>query len=133
MKVLLGASDVCGLIHDLGEEYKRQGHRVTTISSGINKFYSYRYDLDPGNLIESFVKLKWSSDKLARLVSLLIKLMGRKATNFFNSIIIRKLLSSTDYYIQVYNSILWEEERQLKFLKIKNKKIITLFVGSDIR
>lgn len=132
MKILIGSTDVCGMIHDLGEEFRKQGHDVITISSSKNKFFKYNYDLDPENLLSSFLKLRTGHGNL-RLLTTLINLMGKRLTDSLNSLIIRYLLSTTDCYIQIYNSGLWEEERQLQYLKNKNKKIITIFVGSDIR
>ncbi len=133
MKILIGASDICGMIHDLGEEYKKQGHKVITVASNQNKFYTYNYDIDPENLLHSFIKFKTNSPRTAKILSSCILFFGNKIRDVANSIIIRYLLSQTECYIQVYHSSLWEEERQLNYLHKKGKKIISLFVGSDIR
>jgi hypothetical protein len=132
MKILIGASDVCGLIHDLGEEFRKNGHKVTTVSWNKNRFYKYKYDLDPENLTHDYILLKTGSSLLSSFFSSLVNLGGKKIRDGINSLVIRNLLSETDCYIQIYTS-LWEEERQLKYLKRNNKKIITLFVGSEIR
>ena len=74
MKILIGGSEVCGLVHDLGEEYRRQGHEVITVASPHNAFYNYNYDIEPENLIRTFVKHKTKSRTLSKLLSAAVPL-----------------------------------------------------------
>src|SRR3954470_8711704 len=115
MKIIIGSSEVCGMIHDLGKEWERQEHDVLTISGQGNKFYHYKYDLDPDDLIYSFLFLKTKSKKLSRSLSSMasgVSFMKRGIESY----IIKRTLNWCDCFVQIYNAGLWEESRQLKYL-----------------
>jgi hypothetical protein len=133
MRILIGSDDVCGLIYDLGEEYKNQGHQVITISNAQHPLIKHSYNIDPNDLIYSFVQFKSDNHNIAITSKKIVNLFGKFFENGVNSLIIRNLLRWPDIYINVLQPNLWEEERFFKYLKKRNKKIITLFTGCDIR
>ncbi|MCA0431401.1 MAG: glycosyltransferase [Bacteroidetes bacterium] len=131
-KILIGDTEIAGIVNTLAIAYKELGYQVTSIASK-NKYYDYDYDIDPENLVFTFFKLKFKSIRVATFFKKLSKLISKSVEEKIKSILIRNILSNTDVYIFVYTTNLWEEERQLTYLKRKGVKIISLFLGSDIR
>jgi hypothetical protein len=131
-KILIGDTEIAGIINTLSVAFRELGHEVTTVSSK-NRYYNYQYDIDPENLVFTFFKNKFKSNKAAIFFKKLSKLFNKNFEEKFKSILIRRILSDVDVYVFVYSTNLWAEERQLNFLKKKGVKIISLFLGSDIR
>ncbi len=131
-RILIGDTEIAGIVNTLSTEYKKLGYQVTTISSK-NKYYDYSYDIDPENLVFTYFKLKLKSNKIATILKELSKIFNKNLQEKIKSILIRNILSNVDVYIFIYSTNLWEEERQLNYLKKKGVKIISLFLGSEIR
>ncbi|MDA9963264.1 glycosyltransferase, partial [Gammaproteobacteria bacterium] len=67
------------------------------------------------------------NDSKYRIISILYRA-------FFGPIILGLLLNKSNKYIYIWKTgFLYDREFEFKFLKSKNKKIVCIFVGSDIR
>jgi glycosyltransferase involved in cell wall biosynthesis len=132
MRILIGSIETAGIIKTLSRGLKSLGHKVTTVSSS-NVFYSYDYDIDPNKFIETYLPRKIKSKWLKNVLLNLINNLPDFFVNKIKSLFIRDLIRGIDLYIFVYGTVLWPDERFIKYLKANNKKIITLFLGSDIR
>ena len=134
MKIFIGSIEVAGLIHDLGEEFKRQGHEVTTIADDVNsRFYNYSYDINPYNIVNDFLKTHSNWPKITKITYQLLGLFFSNLQERFRVTLIKKMLRDADLFIFIWSSAFWEEEKLLNFLNSNSIPIITLFLGSEIR
>ena len=134
MKIFIGSIEVAGLIHDLGKEFKRQGHEVTTIADDVNsRFYNYSYDINPYNTLTGFLKTHSNWPKITKITYQLLGLCFSNWQEKFRVSLIKKMLRDADLFIFIWSSAFWDEENLLKYLKSKNIPIVTMFLGSEIR
>tara|TARA_B110001450_G_scaffold115401_1_gene109102 strand:+ start:192 stop:1289 length:1098 start_codon:yes stop_codon:yes gene_type:complete len=134
MKIFIGSIEVAGLIHDLGKEFKRQGHEVTTIADDVNsRFYNYSYDINPYNTLTGFLKTHSNWPKITKITYQLLGLCFSNWQERFRVSLIKKMLRDADLFIFIWSSAFWDEENLLKYLKSKNIPIVTMFLGSEIR
>ncbi|MBL7920244.1 MAG: glycosyltransferase [Bacteroidia bacterium] len=137
MKILIGTVDVCGWINLLSEELKRQGHEVINISEP-NKFNpEYKFDIDPKNYAKDFLKcLQKKKPFKAFILKTALKILGQKTDSRIKNFIYnysRNFFSDyCDVFIYLWNGIATDESDLILFKK-KGKKIITWFVGDDVR
>lgn len=137
MKILIGTVDVCGWISVISEELKKQGHEVITISEP-NKFnLEYKFDIDPQNYTLDF--LNYLQKKKPITAVLLKAAYSIPSSNLKNKIknyvynYSRNFFSSyCDVFIYLWNGIATDES-DLVLFRQKGKKIITWFVGDDVR
>ena len=126
MKIFIGTLEICGWINLYAKELKKLGHSVTTFTYSKNKFfpdnkYDYVFTDYQINYIGKF--------KLLRKVILRINLVMR---SLFLHFFIRRVSKKSDIIIYIWNS-LRETNDDIEYFKKRGKKIIFLFVGSDVR
>jgi len=133
-KIVIGSVEVVGIIKTLSSALRELGHQVTTIASMDDSgFYQYEYDLNPDNLIYSYFKFKIKSRFLAQLITKYLSVFGKSINNKIRDKITEKIFLGVDVYIFVWKTVLQEDEQLLSYLKKKEIKIVSLFLGSDIR
>ncbi len=137
MKILIGTVDVCGWISVLSEELKRCGHEVINISEP-NKFNpEYKFDIDPQNYTSDFLSfLQKKKPFTAFVLEKVLKISSGKSNARLKNFIYnysRDFFSSyCDVFIYLWNGIATDESDLILFKK-KDKRIITWFVGDDVR
>ena len=68
MKILIGCVEVAGLIYELGKEFEKQGHEVTTIADPSNlSYYNYTYDINPNEFLKYYLKKYSKWPKLTKI------------------------------------------------------------------
>lgn len=130
MKVLIGTNNIAGLINQYKSGFESQGHQVTTaVVNDINKFYSFNFDYDLTKLyFENLFKEinKW------HLHRRIIRKFRFEINYYRYKRFVKKLIDDHDLIL-----ILWQPFLRscydLKYARKRNKKIISLFVGSDVR
>jgi glycosyltransferase involved in cell wall biosynthesis len=127
MKIFLGSSDTGGIIHILGEALKNKNHEVITASYDYI-FQNYQYDYHPQNFLEEVTK-----NKLAKRIVLFLKKNAFRIYRALSEERKKSLLKNIDLYIYVWCPFLETDEKLLQFLKQNNIKVITLFLGSEVR
>jgi hypothetical protein len=130
--VISTESEIAGIVNTLALAYKKLGYDVVTIARK-NQFHDFQYDINPSQIIYSYLKRKLGSEKLSRFCEKFLLLFGKKNTLRINSFLIKRILKDIDVYIYVYKCSFWPDEVLLPYLKSKNIKIVSLFLGSDIR
>lgn len=131
MKILIGTVEVCGLIHELAKEYRKQGHKVTTIGNPIRNF-NYKYDIDKHRLIFTSFHYYFKNYFFAKLACRLFFILGKKIEKIVEKWITDYILSSHDVYINIWAGLL-PEDKDIEIFKNKGGKVITLILGSEIR
>lgn len=127
MKVFVGTAEIAGMMHFLSEAFKADGHEVTTcVDNAGTGFFDFEYDicLSHPNLQNS------SKNRFVRKV--------RSVFDNYRAAIERKRIfdqqkDGHDIYIFIWNGFLPSSLRDYRYLKSKNKKVISIFLGSDIR
>ncbi len=123
MKVFIGTYENCGMIHSLSSAFKELNHEVTSLVKNEHKFlYSEAYS------IKEVLQKSSYKNKIARKVFSEIdryKHLKHLKKHF-------ELLKNNELFIFIWDSILPNFE-DIKRLKKLNKKIVFLFIGSDVR
>lgn len=128
-KITLGCKDIAGIVHSLSEEYKRCNYDVVSISMEKNPYYNNNYDFDLNDLSTTLNHFG-SYNKLVFFLNKIFLKLGIKG---LHEKYILTQIAKTDYFIFVWSTEIYPEEEFLKYLKSKKVKIITLFMGDDIR
>jgi hypothetical protein len=123
MKVFIGTNEHCGIIHSLSNGFKALNHNVISLIKNEHKFsYSDEYS------IKEVLKPSTNKNKIIRkFLSEINKYehVARLKKRFED-------LKGNDLFIFIWDSLLPELE-DIKRLRKMNKKIIFLFIGSDVR
>ena len=130
MKILIGTENIAGWMNLYKIGFEELGHEVKTAVLSENKFYDHQYDYDLYNLF--LRKLNNNNIERYKFISRLI----RKLANYFLSIkycfFIKKIIDDADVVIYIWGCF-HNDMRDLFYAKSKKKKVISLFVGSDVR
>jgi hypothetical protein len=108
---VIGVSEIVQNVYRLGKVI----HPSITVSlSRRQTFYNYEYDYELGFISNNYIRL------IVRFfyAPILLGYLTNKATHFF-------YISGVGFLV--------DTEQEYKFLKRKSKKIVCMFVGSDIR
>lgn len=130
MKILIGSQDIAGLITQYKAGFIDNGHNVTTIVNTKHNFYNYEYDYVTNDMFFSSLYSVEINKKnyLKRLI---------RKINYYNRYyeykkFIRQQILEHDIIILIWHPF-FSDCSDLKFAKKYNKKIISIFVGSDVR
>jgi len=134
MKIVIGTIEITNNIKTIASELQKQGHQVISIAENNNNFYNNKYTYDPYDLIFDyhFPKYKYSKNKILSIFKKTIRLIDKLSFRILKKITVTKIIKSNDLYISIWEGLL-PNDSDLKIWKKYNKKIITLFVGSDVR
>lgn len=108
-KWIIGVHEVASTIYFIGNILKPS----ITVSLSKNKFYNLKYDF--------FLNIQ---NKYLRHIILV----------FYGPVLLGYLANKSTHFFYIWNTgFLFNRDREFKFLKSIDKKIVCLFVGSDIR
>lgn len=130
MKVLIGTEDIAGWIQNYKIGFQKNGHEVTTIVFNHNTFYNHSFDI----VISDTYLRKLIPFKLLKKNYLprLIQRINNKWVLYKYQNFVRKLIDKHDVIVYLWRSFM-DDCSDLEYAKQRNKKIVTLFVGSDVR
>lgn len=129
MKIAIGFAEIAGILKDYSEAFESQGLKVTSITSEPNRFYNFRYNIDYSTPLQFiYDKQKITNKRLFRLFHL-VEWCVKRFIGFF---VFFRLLVSHDVFLYQW-TVLFNQGIEYKLLKLFNKKIITVFLGSDVR
>lgn len=129
MKIFIGTADTAAVLSQLAIGFKKNGHQVTTlVTHHSHKFYNadYTYVYDPiGKIIPSY-----------KIKSVFLKKIHHHLSAFFTRVKLNRnfeqIVDEHDVFIFIWKS-LKKDYADYKLIKEKGKKIITIFLGSDVR
>lgn len=125
MKIFIGTHENCGIIHNLENGFKELGHTVTSCVKSRDSFFNthkYTIDLTNRNQLYSNIPI---------LRSLFFRLNNYKQRLNIRNIFYKNIIKN-DLFIYTWGTFL-PNLYDLKVLKKRNKRIVFLFIGSDIR
>jgi len=134
MKIVIGTVEVANIIYTISSELKRQGHEVISICENEHVFYENKYTFSSYDLIFDyyFPKYKSSNSRTILIIKKGVRIIDRVLFRFLRRQTVKKIIKSNDLYIFVWRGLL-SNDADLKIWKRYNKKIVTLFMGSEIR
>ncbi len=110
---VIGVTEIAGMIYLYGHLFSS----TKTVCLDSNKFYNLKYDYAIIKRNSRFSNLLYAAKRV-----------------FYGPILLAYLASKHGVFIYFWSSgFLLDREHDFKFLKKRNKKIITIFVGDDIR
>jgi hypothetical protein len=130
MKILIGTEDIAGWIPNYKIGFQKNGHEVTTAVFNHNPLYNHSFDIIISEThLNKLIQTKFNKRQFIRRTIQRVnnKWVLHKYHNF-----VRKLIDKHDVIIYIWRSFM-DDCSDLKYAKSKNKKIVTLFVGSDVR
>ena len=108
---IIGVDEIANITHDLKEVFKEES---ISVNFAMNKFYKdnkYDYSLSISN----------------KYLSLILRI-------FYGPYLLAKLSNQSKIFIYLWHTgFCLDREIDYRFLKNKNKKIVCIFLGSDIR
>ena len=140
MRILIGCQEICGWISLLEHGFKQQGLQIITLSSKSTYFKDAKYTLEKEHFERDYFQLRTGNKALAFLcfnIYSLIRTVGLKLVkkDMFNMLYrhaTNYLYNNTDMYLHIWES-LDNKQADLKEFKKRNVKIVSWFVGDDIR
>lgn len=126
MRIFIGTSENCGILNGLSIGFKKLGHEVTSFVRSRDAFFNdIKYDFDLSSSVQYRI-----------FKSGIINKVETKGRNFLLNKRIKKLLNNefleNDIFVFTWSSLLNHLE-DLPLLKKLNKKIVFVFIGSEIR
>ncbi|MEO5580553.1 MAG: glycosyltransferase [Gemmatimonadaceae bacterium] len=131
LRILISGHEICGLIHDLAEELKRQGHEVTTVAMA-HRFFPYTYDYDQYRFPESVLSAKYG---FARLWSFAFRRLWKASPSLHSAIEKRLRIQAAraaDVYVRIWGKIPFDEE-VMEAIEGDEVRVATFLMGSDVR
>ena len=129
MKIFIGTADTAAVLSQIEIGLKKNGHEVTSlVTHHSHKFYNadYTYVYDPiGRLFPSY-----------KIKSSFLKKIHHRLSVFFTRLKLNRnftrIVDEHDVFIFIWKS-LKKDYADYKTIQKKGKKIITIFLGSDVR
>jgi hypothetical protein len=130
MKILIGTDEIAGWIHHYKNGFENKGHSVTTAVFQKNDFYHYEYDY----LLEDIFLKKSDGRKLQsnQYLKRAVRKINNRLINFRYEKFIRRLIDEHDMLVLLWHPFL-TGSLELAYARSKNKKVVSIFVGSDVR
>jgi len=131
-RILVGTVEVGGTLTDFADGFRRLGHSVTSVIRQTNRFYpDSQYDVDISVSAPDIVP--WPQS-IARSRSLAVRLPRGAANRLASwSQWLALMLQHDIFVFQWGGTSLTDGNREYPFLKRLNKRIVSVFNGSDIR
>ena len=128
MRVFVGCEEIAGILNGVSKGFEALGHEVTSLVEVPPTFYNFEYTY---NL--SLLSRLWDRNKIENQP--LNKLYGgvdRVLKWIYLHSILNNLIKEHDLFIFIWKTLL-PDQRDLEIIKNQGKKIISVYVGSDIR
>jgi hypothetical protein len=130
MKVLIGTYEIAGWIQHYKNGFEKNGHTVTTAVSQKNPFYHCEYTYILNELFfNNADKQKLYSNQMIQRA---IRKIKNKWINYKYERFIKDLIDQHDVLFLLWHPF-FTNSKELAYARIKNKKIVSIFVGSDVR
>jgi len=131
LRILVGTFEVAGMLPDFADGFRQLGHQVTSAIAVRNRFYpDFHYDVDIGPNAGELPLPDWmrrSRSAWVRVPRGLTERLNRQRLLF-------GLIRRHDvFFFQWAGMSLTEGSREFGLLRRLDKKIITMFCGSDVR
>lgn len=127
MRILIGTSEIGGLIPVYKKGFESLGHEVTTVITHRNRFYeNSRYDvyLHQNKLLSDIQRLEFRVNTF----------FSRDVQDLLHWSRAKRLIDDHDIFVFLWGGTsLLSRHKDYPMIKAKNKKIVSIFVGSDIR
>lgn len=129
MRIAIGYAEIAGVLKDYACGFEQAGHKVTSINMEHNRFYNYKYSLEVGSFFNKlFNKEQIKNKPLFKAVQIL-EFGLKRVLGFF---IFFYLLPRHDIFLYQWTT-LFNQKTEFRILKFFNKKIVAVFLGSDVR
>ncbi|MEJ7760621.1 MAG: glycosyltransferase [Gemmatimonadaceae bacterium] len=131
LRVVISGHEICGLIHDLTEEFRRRGHSVTSVAMP-HQFFSYSYDYDQYTFPTSFLSRWLGFNCVWRRI---IQAVWETSQGLHNSIeawLRQRLVRNADLYVRVWGDIPFDQE-VFRTIEDSGTRVATMLMGSDVR
>ena len=127
MKIFIGTSEIAGMLTFISNAYRELGHEVITCSDNYGLgFYDNSYDI----ILNKEIFTAKSKNRYVNGVY-------RRVNDFWQSRLRERVFlqerDKHDVYIFMWNGFSQHSIDDYAYLRKKNKKIISLFLGSDVR
>jgi hypothetical protein len=132
MRVIIQGIESGGMISSFAEEFRRRGDEVITIA-WPERISDKTYDFNLNNCLVEYIKPRSS---LLALIAKLLKSRFFRLYSKFDWRVRAAICSDCDLYIQVSTCGVSDhriEDRILRRIKKANAKIVSIFLGSDVR
>ena len=126
-KIFLGTVEVAGMMTFLENAYKELGYTVTTCCSNYDStFYSRKYDIEIRSIFLPLFIRKITGYRLFHYINEFIYSINRWKVYI-------KQRNRHDIFIFMWDGFFRNSTRDYAYLQKKGKKVITIFLGSDVR
>lgn len=126
MKVFLGTNDVAKILTGFKEGFQANGCEVTTLVKDLHPFYEFEYDY---TILRQFTNSANYKNKQLRRV---IEFADYNIQNYRIKKRLDRFIEEHDVFVFIWSSLL-KEFSDYPLIKKANKKIVNVFVGSEIR
>jgi hypothetical protein len=132
LRILVGTVEIAGTLPDFADGLRRLGHHVTTVIRERNKFYpDFRYDMDIGVAAPDIIP--WP-EFIRRAGSSPVRLPRGAANRVAWSARLARLVANHDIFMFVWGGVsLFVGNGEFPWLKTLGKRIVSVFMGSDVR
>ena len=128
MRILVGTVEIAGLLLDYADGFRQAGHDVTSVVCARNPFYPvHQYDVDLNSA------LPWPRP-IAQALFPLIRFPRGGLNRIYAAGRLMSLISQHDVFVFQWAGVsLTENNREYRLLKALGKRIVSIFMGSDVR
>lgn len=130
MKILIGTENVAGWIQYYKSGFEKRGHSVTTAVFQASSLYQFSYDYILHDLF--FANADNRKLKSTQYLQRVIRKARNKWINYRYEKFIKRLIDAHDLLVLLWHPYL-TGSAELAYARSKNKKIVSIFVGSDVR
>lgn len=130
MRILIGTENIAGLIQSYRAGFEKAGHSVTTAVFQKSSYYFSEYNFEINSIFfKNIDNRNFKSNQF-------FKRALRKITNWRIQCkyerFIKHLINQHDILLLLWHPFL-NQSKELAYARAKNKKIVSIFVGSDVR
>lgn len=126
MKVFISSVNIANIITGYQSGFNYNGHEVVVLEKEKSKYY------ESNNFKKIYRFLDNINFKL-KFMNLIKEKIDYTIQNFRCKIFLKKHIKTTDLFVFIWSPIRSDILTDYRYLKKKEKKIITVFVGSDVR
>lgn len=130
MKILIGTENVAGWMRFYKTGFEKRGHTVTTAVFQKNSFYQFDFNFVLNDLF--FPKQDQTKLRKNQLVKRIIRKFSTKWMNYRYEQFVKRMIDDHDMLLLLWHPFL-TGSKELAYARAKNKKIVSVFVGSDVR